>query len=87
MADLLESKRVKVRKPHICQGCGKKIEVGETAIVSVVADGGTVWRYYECIVCHKYAESNCYKCSDFDYCVGENYFVGLIKECMAERKR
>jgi len=87
VADLLERKKVKVRKPHICQGCGKKIETDEIAIVSVVADGGTVWRYYECIVCHEYVESDCRKCGDFDYCIGERYFVGLIKECKDERKR
>mgnify|MGYP001294739571 CR=1 FL=1 len=82
-----EPHKVRVRKPHICQGCGKKIEMGEEATSSTFAEGRDIWTFYECEDCRGYFDSNCNGCRDFEYCIGENYFVGTIKECKRERMR
>jgi hypothetical protein len=78
---------VKVRKPHVCQGCGKKIEIGEQATSATYADGGDIWTFHECDDCRAYFKSNCTGCRDFEYCIGENYSVGTIKECKTDRMR
>jgi hypothetical protein len=85
MADLLESKKVRTRKEHTCQGCGKHIKKGELANMAVVADSGAIWRYYECEKCFDYAQKECSHCKDFDFCLGLNYEMGSLKMCMDER--
>lgn len=85
MADCLqEPKIIKVRKQHVCQGCGIKIDIGESCTVSKFADGGGVYSFYECEPCREHFKLNCNGCKDFDYCIGENYSIGTIKECKAE---
>jgi hypothetical protein len=85
MSDCLQQpKIVKVRKQHVCQGCGIKINIGESCTVSKVADGGEVYSFYECESCREFYDKNCAGCSDFDYCIGENYFIGSIKKCKDE---
>lgn len=82
MAVILEDpKIIKVRKEHICQGCGKKINIGERVTVTKLANDGTAYSFYECDECNKYFNDKCCGCKDFDYCIGENYPVGAIKEC------
>lgn len=84
---LREPKNVKVRKDHICQGCGKKILKGEEAVSSSYADGGEAWTFRECQTCREYFDENCRGCGDFEYCIGESYGIGTIAECKRERKR
>ena len=50
---LMQPHRVKARKPHVCDWCGKRIEVGEWHIASTnVSDGIYTWR--ECDRCKPY---------------------------------
>ena len=79
-----EPHKVRVRKSHICQGCGKKINIGDIAITSTYSDGGDIWTFYECDDCVDYRNSKCCKCKDYDLCMGENYQIGLIKDCKKE---
>jgi hypothetical protein len=49
----MQPHRVKARKPHVCDWCGKRIEVGEWHIASTnVSDGIYTWR--ECDRCKPY---------------------------------
>lgn len=84
---LSDPKNVKVRKDHICQGCGKKISKGEEAISSSYADGGEAWTFYECHECRDYVVNNCQGCRDADICIELDYRVGTISECRRERER
>lgn len=84
---LQERKTVKVRKDHTCQGCGIKINTGENCTVSKHADNGEAYSFYECDKCKEYYYANCNKCCDIEYCIGENYSVGIIRECMNDRSR
>lgn len=76
-----EGKIVKVRKNHLCQGCGKSIEKGDKVQVSTYANDGTIYSFYECKVCVEFYESRCKQCKDLHECMGEDYYIGLIKEC------
>lgn len=84
---LKEPHIVKVRKQHICQGCGKKIEIGEKVTSSTFVDSGEVYTFYECDICRKHIDAKCSSCSDFNYCIGEDYSVGSIKECITESNK
>ena len=46
--------RVKARKPHRCDWCGKRIEVGEGHEVSVYAEGGRAYSWRGCDRCAPY---------------------------------
>ena len=86
MVDILQKpKKVKVRKDHICQGCGKKIIKGEKATYSKYVGDGLVWYFYECSECREYYKDNCSDCKDYRECIGENYELGIIKECRYEK--
>lgn len=76
-----EPKKVKIRKDHTCQGCGKKLNKSEEATVSKYAESGTVYSFYECDDCRKHFEDKCKQCKDYYDCMGENYYLGLITEC------
>ena len=85
MADCIKERHeVKVRKPHICQGCGKHIEIGETATTATYANGGDIWTFYECPDCADHVCKVCTTCNDQDICIGLDYHVGLVKECIRE---
>jgi len=82
MATLISGCKItKVRKNHLCQGCGKVIEKGEKVQVSTYADDGSIYSFYECDACAKFYERRCKLCKDFHDCMGKDYYVGLIKEC------
>ena len=87
MTDIIqEPKEVKVRKDHICQGCGKEIKKGEKVIYSKYANMDGIYSFYECKKCDDYRDNECSKCDDFEYCIGENYMIGVIRECREESK-
>lgn len=86
MTELLRSKKVKTRKDHICQGCGKKIEKGSNVQADTLVDGGDIWRLYHCDECWNWWENVCGKCTSLKYgqCIAENYPIGAISECRRE---
>lgn len=84
---LQEPKKVKIRKNHICQGCGKTLNTGANVTVTKCADGGTAYSFYECEECRSWVEEKCYKCNDFVYCIGENYRIGSIANCKNESEK
>lgn len=87
MTDLLESKKVKTRKPHICQGCGRQLQKGDTAQVDKLADGGEIWRFYHCDDCWEWWQKECNGCDELKagFCIAEHYPVGAIAECRREK--
>lgn len=82
-----EPHKIKVRKPHICQGCGKTIQIKEEAISSTFADRGDIWTFYECLDCADYRNKICNSCKDYEYCIGEDYYIGVIKTCKIESSK
>lgn len=88
LADTIkEPRKVKIRKPHICQGCGKELKTGEIVTSSTYADSGEIYTFYECCECADHVAKVCRTCKDADMCICENYYVGLIKECIKEMER
>ena len=85
--ELREPHKAKIRKDHICQGCGKVLKKYETVTASSYADGGTAWTFYECDECVKYRENHCWECRDREMCIQEDYYVGLLKERRREREQ
>ena len=79
-----EPKEVKVRKVHTCWGCGKIIKKGEKAIVTTCVNYDGIYDIYECPKCHQYYENNCLNCEDIEFCVGEHYYIGALKDCRRE---
>lgn len=51
MSKILRYKLVKIRKPHVCFGCGRYFEPPCQMISAAAADGGTVESYYLCKSC------------------------------------
>lgn len=74
-------REITVRKNHRCQGCGKIIKKGDACILTTCANDDSIYNFHECQECHNYYEDNCIGCKDFDYCVGENYETGILKDC------
>lgn len=48
--DILSDKIVKIRKPHMCNACGRMFEVGTLMRTQVQADSG-IQRWKECPTC------------------------------------
>lgn len=55
MSTVLRYKAVKIRKPHVCFGCGRRFEPPCQMIAAAAADAGTVDSYYLCESCDKIA--------------------------------
>ena len=51
MGEYLRSKFVKIRKPHVCFGCGRKFEPPSKMLSEVYADRGTLESIYLCDIC------------------------------------
>ena len=81
---LTNTHRVKTRKDHVCQGCGKTMPKGSECYSTSIAGDGTAYTLYECEECRDYYIENCDGCKDFEYCLGENYQVGAIRRCRQE---
>jgi len=80
-----ETKKVKARKNHTCLGCGKKIKKGEKYFKSTCAMDGHIYDIKECKKCREYYNENCSNCEYYEFCIGENYYVGILKDCMNEK--
>lgn len=79
-----EPHEIKIKKSHECQGCGKKLNIGENVISSTYSNNEYIWTFYECNECSNYRNIECSKCKSYNYCIGENYEIGLIKGCKEE---
>lgn len=55
MSKILRYKLVKIRKPHVCFGCGRCFEPPYQMISAAAAYDGTVGSYYLCESCNKVA--------------------------------
>lgn len=53
MAYYLKYKYVKIRKPHICFGCGRKFEPPSEMISAVCIDCGVLDSFYLCEICER----------------------------------
>lgn len=51
---LTERHRVRARKPHICDWCGKRIRGNEEYVSSTVVGDGTIYTWHECDRCAEY---------------------------------
>lgn len=51
MGEYLRIKFVKIRKPHVCFGCGRKFEPPSKMLSEVYADRGTLESIYLCDIC------------------------------------
>lgn len=51
MSDILKEKIVRIRKPHICFGCGRKFSPPYKMTFSAVTECGTVYTFYLCETC------------------------------------
>ena len=54
VADTLEHKSVKIRKPHKCFGCGRKMPKGTNMDKITQVDNGEFFHGYYCLVCTHY---------------------------------
>lgn len=55
MITILDIKRVKARKPHVCDMCGKKIEIGEEYEAEhLVSD--VPYTFHQCYRCKPYVD-------------------------------
>ena len=79
-----EPRKVKARKSHMCRGCGNEIKKGNEYYRTTCAMDGRVYDIKECVNCRKYYKNNCMNCSDLEFCVGEHYYVGVLKDCQSE---
>ena len=55
----IRSKKVKIRKIHICVGCGLSQGVGTHLTVTVQADNGKIFSDYWCDICIAYWNEHC----------------------------
>lgn len=66
MSKILRYKLVKIRKPHVCFGCGRCFEPPYRMISAAAAYDGTVGSYYLCESCNKVA-SGLGPCEEFGF--------------------
>jgi len=78
-------KKTKAQKDHTCRGCGEKISKNENYFVTTCVFDGRIYDIKECGVCREYFQDYCSTCDDYEVCIGEHYFVGIIKECRKRR--
>ena len=81
--ELAPSKRVKARKEHRCDYCGKRIYVDEEHTVSKLVEGGSAYTWRECDRCAHYVRKMMaywnypigegYNCEDMAYDMTENH--------------
>ncbi|MGN1138289.1 MAG: hypothetical protein ACI4RM_02490 [Ruminococcus sp.] len=78
MAENLRYKRVTIRKPHICFGCGRKFDTPAKMVSAACTDCGTVNSYYLCMTCDDIV-------SEMQY--GDEYGYGDLKNEALEREK
>ena len=81
-----EPKKVTSRKKHTCRGCAKEINQGEKYFVTTCAMDDRVYDIKECVNCREYYKNECMNCSDLEFCVGEHYYIGELKDCQSEKE-
>lgn len=87
MSILLEQKKIKCRKIHVCQGCGRQLQIDEIAIKSTISYSyDSIWYCYECRSCYEYHEKYCNFCKYFYDCIGADYEAGILKNCRQRRR-
>lgn len=55
MITILDIKRVKARKPHVCDMCGKKIEIGEEYEAEHLVNDAP-YTFHQCYRCKPYVD-------------------------------
>ena len=55
MITILDIKRVKARKPHVCNMCGKKIEIGEEYEAEHLVND-VPYTFHQCYRCKPYVD-------------------------------
>ena len=51
--DILESKIVTTRNPHVCDACLRKFEPGTKMFTQTVVDSGDIWKWRLCPTCYE----------------------------------
>lgn len=78
MSDNLRYKKVKIRKSHICFGCGRKFDPPTEMISAACVDCGTVDSYYLCLTCDDIVSEMRYD---------DEYGYGDLREEALEREK
>ena len=78
MSKILRYKLVKIRKPHVCFGCGRHFEPPCQMISAAAAYDGTVESYYLCESCNIVAS---------DLGPLEGFCFGDLREAALEYKK
>ena len=71
MSEVLKSKRVTIRKPRLCFGCGHPLKKGDKAAIQTNVDNGTIFDIPLCDICDDIV-------SDMQY--GDWFGEGDLKE-------
>lgn len=74
----------RARKPHICDWCLRRIEVGEQYRYSFIVDGGDAWSWHECETCEPYVAEMMADDSWGDKPSGEGWTTSEFLEFMNE---
>lgn len=79
----LSTREVKhARKPHLCDWCLRRIEVGEPYRSTFVVDGGDSWQWHECADCSPYVQEMCLE--DEQHASQMGYTTSKFMEWMEE---
>lgn len=83
---VLHSKDVKhARKPHLCDWCLRRIEIGEPYRSLFIVDGGDSWTWHECVDCLPYVEE--LMAEDYQHAREFGYSTSDFMEWMDENHR
>lgn len=58
MGNILSTKKVKTRKPHVCFGCGRKFQEGTDMHKYFIVDDDGAWGSYLCRTCEEIYQNN-----------------------------
>lgn len=72
------SSRPRARKPHQCDTCHRRIELGEVYRRVRVWEGDEAWTFRQCAHCD--AVSRLWDTTDFDYCISESGFLSWSED-------
>ena len=57
MGNILSTKKVKISKPHVCFGCGRKFQEGIEMHSYCIVSDDRVWSCYLCSTCKKISQN------------------------------